>query len=96
MVVRAIPRSRVSDLDPAFPDWAGRRDLRAAILAIDAGIALSGLLHEFVEKPAEKWLRPRGALWLCERQRSLGYTTQINRYLARSSVPLRSGLPVFG
>jgi peptidoglycan/LPS O-acetylase OafA/YrhL len=30
-----------------------------AILAVAASIALSGLLHEFVEKPAERWLRSR-------------------------------------
>ncbi|MDI3207707.1 acyltransferase [Pseudarthrobacter sp. AL07] len=31
--------------------------LMAAVIVIFASIALSGLLHEFVEKPAEKWLR---------------------------------------
>ncbi|RAX47007.1 acyltransferase [Arthrobacter sp. AQ5-06] len=31
----------------------------AAAILIVASIALSGLLHEFVEKPAEKWLRSR-------------------------------------
>jgi peptidoglycan/LPS O-acetylase OafA/YrhL len=31
----------------------------AALLAVVASIALSGLLHEFVEKPAERWLRSR-------------------------------------
>lgn len=31
----------------------------AAVIVIFASIALSGLLHEFVEKPAEKWLRSR-------------------------------------
>ena len=33
----------------------------AAFVTAVASIALSGLLHEFVEKPAEKWLRSRGA-----------------------------------
>lgn len=34
----------------------------AAILTVVASIAFSGLLHESVEKPAEKWLRSRGAV----------------------------------
>ncbi|MBT2521280.1 acyltransferase [Arthrobacter sp. ISL-28] len=32
-----------------------------AVLAVVSSIGLSGVLHEFVEKPAEKWLRSRGA-----------------------------------
>jgi peptidoglycan/LPS O-acetylase OafA/YrhL len=31
----------------------------AAVVAVGASIALSGLLHEFAEKPAERWLRSR-------------------------------------
>lgn len=63
---------------PFLTEMSAAETFGAAILAINAAIALSGLLHEFVEKPAEKWLRSRGALWLRERQRSLGYTTQRN------------------
>lgn len=33
--------------------------MTAGVTVVVASIALSGLLHEFVEKPAEKWLRSR-------------------------------------
>ena len=64
---------------PFLTELPATETFSAAILAIDAAIALFGLLHGFIEKPAEKWLRSRGALWLRERQGSLGYTTRRNR-----------------
>ena len=80
MVVRAIPRDElVIRIPPFLTELPATETFSAAILAIDAAIALFGLLHGFVEKPAEKWLRSRGALWLRERQGSLGYTTRRNR-----------------
>jgi peptidoglycan/LPS O-acetylase OafA/YrhL len=45
---------------PFLTEMSAAETFGAAILAINAAITLSGLLHEFVEKPAEKWLRSRG------------------------------------
>lgn len=44
---------------PFLADLSMDETFGAAVLAVLASIALSGLLHELAEKPAERWLRSR-------------------------------------